>query len=88
MAISNDPSQRIQRLRRQTPFEFEPIEIIKTYGEIAPQLEKLCHDALPSAGLTGFDGATEWMRFDGAVVRQLIETCESYRLLDTPPRIG
>ncbi|WGH28581.1 hypothetical protein 13VV501A_gene0085 [Vibrio phage 13VV501A] len=88
IGISNDPSQRIQRLRSRTPFQFEPMEIIETAGEIAPQLEKLCHDALPSADLTGFDGATEWMRFDGAVVRQLIETCESYRLLDTTPRIG
>lgn len=83
IGISNDPKQRFQKLRRQTPFEFEPMEIIETYGEIAPQLEKLCHDALPSAGLTGFDGATEWMRFEGATVSRLIETCESYRLLDT-----
>ena len=80
IGISNDPAQRLRTLRRQTPFEFEPMEIIETAGEIAPQLEKLCHDALPSADLTGFDGATEWMRFDGATVRQLIETCESYRL--------
>lgn len=83
IGISNDTKQRFQTLRRETPFAFEPMEIIETYGEIAPQLEKLCHDALPSANLSGFDGATEWMRFDGAVVRQLIETCESYRLLDT-----
>jgi hypothetical protein len=83
IGISNDVTQRIQKLRRETPFPFEPMEIIKTYGEIAPQLEKLCHDALPSANLTGFDVATEWMKYDGDKVRQLIETCESYRLLDT-----
>ena len=81
VGISNDPVQRFQQLRRQTPFEFEPMEIIETYGEIAPQLEKLCHEALPSANLTGFDGATEWMKYEGATVRQLIETCESYRLI-------
>ena len=73
IGISNRPKQRLRELRRATPFTFEPMEIIETYGEIAPQLEKLCHDALPSAGLTGFCGATEWMRFDGATVRQLIE---------------
>lgn len=80
IGISNDPAQRFQKLRRETPFAFEPMEIIETAGGIAPQLEKLCHETLPSANLTGFDGATEWMRFDGAIVRQLIETCESYRL--------
>lgn len=83
IGISNRPDQRLRELRNATPFEFEPMEIIETYGEIAPQLEKLCHEALPSAGLTGFDGATEWMKYEGATVRQLIETCEFYRLLDT-----
>lgn len=83
IGISNRPDQRLRELRHATPFEFEPMGIIETYGEIAPQLEKLCHDALPSAGLTGFDGATEWMKYEGTTVRQLIETCESYRLLDT-----
>jgi hypothetical protein len=84
IGISNRPKQRLRELRSRTPFTFEPMEIIKTYGEIAPQLEKLCHEALPSAGLTGFCGATEWLKYEGDKVRQLIETCESYRLLDTP----
>jgi hypothetical protein len=61
IGISNVPDKRHAKLRRCTPFEFAVYrELSCDDGTIPPMLEQMFHDEFPSAGLRGFDGATEW----------------------------
>jgi hypothetical protein len=61
IGISNIPKQRHVDLKRETPFKFSVHrEIHCDDGTIPPMLEQMFHDEFPSAGLRGFDGATEW----------------------------
>lgn len=64
IGITHDTNDRFQRLRRYTPFEFtvEAIRIMKGYE--AAKLEKEILSGFMSAELRGFDGATEWIRYD------------------------
>jgi len=65
IGISNQPSQRHRQLERKTPFKFSVHrEIHCVDGSIPPSLEKLFHSQFPSAGLKGFDGATEWRQMN------------------------
>lgn len=61
VGISNRPKERITRLVRHTPFAFRTISILKTPHREARNLERFCHENLPSANFTGFDGCTEWL---------------------------
>jgi len=64
VGISNYLSKRIRQLKRNTPFDFHLIENVKfENGHHARQLEKLFHQSFASANLTGFDGATEWLKW-------------------------
>lgn len=78
VGISNKPDYRIRQLRRATPFSIEPMRILPVGGTHAPMIEKLAHNSLVSANLTGFDGATEWFNYDGEAVNQLIEFCDHH----------
>lgn len=60
IGISNQPSKRIKQLVKNTPFSFSIIRIYE--HEDARTEERRLHKLNPSAGLTGFDGATEWRR--------------------------
>jgi hypothetical protein len=72
IGISNVPSQRQSVLARYTPFKFTVYrELPSTDGSIPRTLEKLFHDQFPSAGLTGFDGATEWRQMSPDVTTWL-----------------
>ncbi len=64
IGISNKPKQRIKILKRETPFEFQCIEMIKADGHTIQSLEKDFHSHFESAGLTGFDGCTEWLKWN------------------------
>jgi hypothetical protein len=72
IGISNKPFQRHAVLRRKTPFKFTVHrELPNTDGAIPIALEKLFHDQFPSAGLIGFDGATEWRQMSPDVTTWL-----------------
>jgi hypothetical protein len=58
VGITNHPLQRIAQLRKNTPFQFEVDKMVEV--ENARHEETRLHRLYPSAGLTGFDGATEW----------------------------
>lgn len=78
IGISNVPDNRLRDLKRDTPFTLERIDLFKTHPEITLQIEKFCHSQLESCGLQGFNGATEWFKFDGATLQALrafIESC-------------
>lgn len=63
IGITNNFEQRFSQLRRATPFDVSVIERIECDGQTARQFEKMFHDEFESAGFTGFDGATEWLRW-------------------------
>ncbi|QZI93248.1 hypothetical protein SIPHO075v1_p0025 [Vibrio phage PS65A.1] len=73
IGISNVPDTRLRDLKRNTPFTLERIDLFETPPTVTLQLESFCHSQLESANLTGFDGATEWFKFDGGKLEALRE---------------
>ena len=71
IGISNVPDQRLRDLKSRTPYTIERIDLFETVPEITLQIESFCHSQLDSANLTGFSGATEWFKFDGAKLEAL-----------------
>lgn len=61
IGITNKIEQRHAQLASKTPFNFTMHRQLHCEdGSQPPMLERMFHDEFPSAGLTGFDGATEW----------------------------
>lgn len=73
IGISNVPDKRLAILKNNTPFTLERIDLFETPPTVTLQLESFCHSQLDSANLTGFDGATEWFKFDGGKLEALRE---------------
>lgn len=72
VGITNKPSQRIKKLSQNTPFDFHLIAKVKTTGAEAMRKEKYYHRKYESAGLTGFDGATEWLRYSPELMNEIM----------------
>ena len=72
VGITNKINQRIGTLKRETPFKFHKIHHVKMHGAHASALEKYYHDKYESAGLTGFDGATEWLRCSPELMNEIM----------------
>lgn len=72
VGITNKPSDRLRRLASKTPFDFNLIAKIKTTGAEAMRIEKYYHKKYESAGLTGFDGATEWLRYSPELMSEIM----------------
>lgn len=72
VGITNNPRQRIKKLIQNTPFDFHLIAKVKTTGTEAMRKEKYYHRKYESAGLTGFDGATEWLRYSPELMNEII----------------
>lgn len=65
IGISNVYKQRLSQLRNATPFNFEPTHIhYSADGHAIRNLEKAFHQNFEKSGFTGFDGATEWLKFN------------------------
>lgn len=61
IGISNKVVFRIKQLKHETPFDFDTLAVFShPDGSEVRKLEKWLHDVYPSAGMKGFDGATEW----------------------------
>ena len=71
VGISNKPSQRHRQLKLATPFVFSCVESIAGDGVKIYELEKYFHSKYESAGFTGFDGATEWLKCTNALLSEL-----------------
>lgn len=69
VGISNTTSRRLNELTKRTPFDFEIIKVMSfADGRLARIIEKTFHSCFDSSMLTGFDGATEWMKWDDDVL--------------------
>ena len=78
IGVSNIPDKRLSNLKKSTPFSIERIDLFETPPEITLLIEKFCHSQMESSGLGGFDGATEWFKFDGGkleALREFIKSC-------------
>lgn len=64
IGLSNSPTKRIKTLATTTPFKFRLVCKKRFDGADAPKNETLMHQRCTSAGLTCFDGATEWFLYD------------------------
>lgn len=72
VGITNKITQRLATLKRETPFNFNEIHHIKMTGVNAAALEKYFHKKYESAGLTGFDGATEWLKHSSELMDEIM----------------
>ncbi|QZI89360.1 hypothetical protein SIPHO063v1_p0002 [Vibrio phage PS10B.1] len=87
IGVSTVPDKRLSQLKRDTPFTLERIDLFETPPWITMQIEKFCHSQLDSANLSGFDGATEWFKFDGGkleALRTFIRSCGGVTVLKFP----
>lgn len=73
VGITNKISKRLAQLKSGTPFDFNLIARIKTTGNEAMRIERYYHKKYESAGLTGFDGATEWLRYSPELMSEIMK---------------
>lgn len=68
IGISNDVSRRFRELKYNTPFDFKIIRV-KSFesGEDAKGWEILFHSIFENANMKNFDGATEWLKWNGEI---------------------
>lgn len=71
--VTNNLPQRMSQLSRATPFDFILLNKIKITGCDAIKIEKSFHKKYESAGLTGFDGATEWLRYSSELMTEIMK---------------
>lgn len=68
VGISGSFERRMLSLKGKTPFAFEVLDKIEfKTGADAREAEQDTHCAFESAGLSGFEGCTEWMRSDPGI---------------------
>lgn len=69
VGITNNLDARMKSLRRVTPFRFDLADHFEsTEGAVCSAFEKAMLDKFDSAGFTGFDGATEWVKWNHEVL--------------------
>jgi Zn finger protein HypA/HybF involved in hydrogenase expression len=69
VGITNKPGIRIPQLSKATPFPFSVDGVFKTSGSNARDIERSAHNEFMSAGLSGFDGCTEWLRYEPEIIK-------------------
>lgn len=73
VGITNNLQRRLRGLKSSTPFDFNLIHKIKTTGEKAKIIEKYYHRKYESSGLSGFDGATEWLKYSPEIMSEIMK---------------
>lgn len=68
VGITADIKTRMVKLANATPFPFKMEHKIFMNGGLAHDKEMEIHSRFMSAGLSGFDGCTEWLRYDDDIV--------------------
>ena len=69
IGVAKNCARRLSRLTKETPFSFSLIEKVFYSKGAALEAEKKALMFWQSAGLSGFSGATEWLRSDPDLVR-------------------
>lgn len=68
VGISNNYTKRISCLRRTTPFDFDVLAVWTGDGREVYKCEQSIHKNFEPAGLSGFNGSTEWLVADGSIL--------------------
>lgn len=68
VGITNDLTRRMSELKRNTPFSFKVINHVMLTGRDAFMEEKRFHEQYDRLGLSGFDGATEWLKYSPELI--------------------
>lgn len=68
IGITTNFDRRLSELKCSTPFEFDVMELYSVEGVAVRDIEKVLHELSESANLQGFNGATEWFKYDGDIV--------------------
>lgn len=71
VGISGQPKKRFLKLSRSTPFDFVVVRIIRCAGNKAIAIESRIHATFETAGFKGWDGATEWLKYDPSIIDAL-----------------
>lgn len=69
IGITKRRATRFARLRKETPFGFIVLRTVFLQAGKVSQAERAALRMYESAGLSGFSGATEWLRADPDIVR-------------------
>ena len=72
VGITNNVRRRVQELKSRTKFDFEIIKYIKMSGVDAVAMEKRYHRKYESAGMRGFDGCTEWLKYSKELMSEIM----------------
>lgn len=75
IGITGHLDQRMTQLTRATPFAFKTIFTFKVPGPAARVAETYTHAQFENAGLSGFDGATEWLHADEHALNHVKLAC-------------
>ncbi|WYC18263.1 hypothetical protein [Citrobacter phage vB_CfrS_K1M] len=73
VGITNDLPRRMAELKRSTPFSFKIINHIEMSGYDAFKEEKRLHEKYDVVGLSGFDGATEWLKHSIELMKEIMK---------------
>lgn len=80
VGITGNIPKRLRRLSYNTPFYFHLISSYQSTGKNVEEIERSIHARFKSAGMEGFDGATEWLKTDNQIEEVLHELSESKRI--------
>jgi len=72
IGVSNNYQDRMKRLSRGTPFGFSLIGLLACSGQDAADKEREILRSNESAGLSGFDGCTEWMKYSKQLMQKVV----------------
>jgi len=69
VGITNVSHERFKKLKYCTPFKFHIVELLNNEdGKLIQDLECHFQKNFQSAGFTGFDGCTEWLKWDWEII--------------------
>lgn len=73
VGISGVLKRRMHELSSRTPFNFKLIKNELMKGSDAIAREKYFHEKYQSANMTGFDGATEWLKYSKPLMDEIMK---------------
>ena len=77
IGVTKNLRQRVMSLASCTPFEFDLVAHYSGKGRYVKDDETSYHKELMSCEISGFNGASEWFRYDHAVVERIKKRAEA-----------